>query len=162
MIAFDATDLRKGDCLLYFTNDLFGWITAIKTWSKVSHVEVYRGEGMSVASRNGIGVNTYPLRTEGLVAVRRPIAKLNMDNAGRWFQVSARFQGYDWFGLLNFYIASKHGSPKKMFCSEFATRYYRHGAVQPFDPDWDADRVPPSFFLVSPAFETIWSVPDLY
>lgn len=155
-------DLRVGDCLIYFTPSLFGWLTAIKTWSKVSHCEVYAGQGMSLASRNGIGVNRYPYRSDGLVCVRRPIGVLDIESANNWFEAEARFQRYDWLGLFCFTLAAKHGHPRKMFCSEFATRWYRHASIQPFDPDWDADRVSPSMFLQTPVFETVWTVGQLF
>lgn len=162
MKCFDKSLLLPGDCLIYFTRDLFGWVTAIKTWSKTSHVEVYAGEGMSMASRNGKGVNLYPYRADGLVCVRRPLKPLDLESANHWFNAEARFQGYDWTGLLCFALAAKQGAEDRMFCSEFETRWYRHASLQPFDPDWDADRVPPSFFLVSPLFETIWIVGELH
>jgi hypothetical protein len=55
-----------------------------------------------------------------------------------------------------------HTERYEMFCSELATHYYRAAGLVPFDPRWPAVRVPPSFFLASPAFETIWSDKDWF
>ncbi len=161
-LPFYKSVLIPGDCLLYFSHSLVDWAIALKSWTKTAHVEIYSGQGLSVASRNGIGVNKYPLRVSGICAVRRPVGKIDLDSANAWFEASARWQKYDWKGLLCFTLAVKQGAADKMFCSEFATRYYRHAAMQAFDPDWDADRVPPSFFLVSPLFETVWQDGELF
>lgn len=153
-------ELLAGDCLLYRGNSLFDWLIYLKTWTFVCHVEVYQGGGLSVASRNGVGVNLYPLRTEGLAYVLRPKAVYGpFDNvaANAWFYTKAQGQGYDWKGLLCFTLAVKQGSPNKMFCSEFATRYYRAGRFNPFAPDYDADRISPGQFLQSPSFDTVYS-----
>jgi len=157
---FHPEILLPGDCLGYYQLDPIDWIIALKTWTRVAHVEIYAGGGLSVASRNGIGVNKYPLRQTGVCFVRRPIGRLDRDAAAAWFENTARWQKYDWLGLLCFTLAARRGSPNRMFCSEFATRWYRAAHLVPFDPAWDADRVPPSFFLVSPAFETVWQHPE--
>ena len=155
-MTLDATNLLPGDVLLYFdSRSLVDWVIAFKTWNRIAHIEIYTGHGMSVASRNGIGVNRYPLRTEGLVCVRRSGAPLDMASADRWFQFS-RDEKYDFKGLLCFYLAVKQGSMKKMFCSEFALRWCRHAGLEPFNPAQDADKTPPSYFWVTPAFETVW------
>lgn len=148
--------LQSGDCLLYGPSSLFGWIIAIKTWSRACHVEIYRGEGMSVASRNGIGVNIYPLRTTNLLYVRRPVRLLDIDNAMNWFFRAAQGQKYDWLGLLSFYLAVKQGSPNRMFCSEFATRWYREAGVELFNPELDADTIAPAQFDQTVELETIY------
>jgi hypothetical protein len=116
---------------------------------------------MSYASRNGIGVNAYPLRHDGVAAVVRPQEPLDFEEADSWFTATARGEGYDWLGLLCFTLAVKRGARDTMFCSEFATRFYRRAGLEPFNPRWPADRVPPCFFLVSPAFRTVWSDGDL-
>jgi hypothetical protein len=97
------------------------------------------------------------LRLDGVAAVMRPKQPLDLTAAGHWFEASARGQPYDWLALLCFTLARRRGEKSKMFCSEFATRFYRAAGFAPFNPHWPADRVPPSFFLVSPAFEVIWT-----
>jgi hypothetical protein len=154
--AFSTDLLQSGDCLLYRPSSLFGWIIALKTFNMVSHVEVYAGMGESYASRDGQGVNIYPFRTAQLTRVLRPIGKMDLANGRCWFLRYALGQKYDWLGLLCFTLAVKQGAQDRMFCSEFATRYYRVCGLEPFAADYDADHVPPSYFLSSPAFKTIW------
>ena len=158
MTADPKPELLPGDCLLYWRADLVDWIIRCKTWTKCAHVEVYRGEGMSYASRNGIGVNIYPVRWDGLVAIRRPDLRFGTVNTGAaasWFS-GVQGQGYDWIGLCSFYIASVQGSPKKMFCSEFATRLYRAYGFAAIACDYDADLVAPAQFEQTPALKTVW------
>jgi hypothetical protein len=154
-MTFDKSILRPGDTLLYYERSLVDWIIGVKTSGRVGHIEIYTGEGMSVASRNGIGVNRYALRLDGLVAVRRPFPHVNLTAAENWFERSARGQGYDFLGLLSFWLAVKRGSPDRMFCSEFALRFYRKAFFQPFNPDQDADRTSPFDFWKCGTFETV-------
>jgi hypothetical protein len=149
-------DLQPGDCLLYRPNSFFGWLIAVKTFNRISHVEVYRGEHLSYASRDGVGVGLYRLRRAQLARVLRPAGPFDNAAARRWFWQEADGQKYDWLGLLCFTLAVKQGASDRMFCSEFATRFYRAGGLEPFQPDYDADHVPPSYFLSSGAFTTIW------
>lgn len=142
--------LKPGDLLLYGASGWVGWVIAVKTWHKVSHCEVYVGNGQSVASRDGIGVGRYPLRTEGLLYVLRPTQPLDQASALAWFQ-TVDGQRYDWLGLFRFFTLGKQ-STDKQFCSEFATRFYRHGGLEPFTPLEDADLIAPATFLLSPAF----------
>jgi hypothetical protein len=154
---FDFSQARQGDCLLYSPSDLFGWIIAVKTWSsRACHVEVYIGNGESVASRNGIGVGVYPVRTSQLSEVRRPNRPFTYRNAMDWFYLKANGEKYDWLGLLVFWLAVRKGAMDRMFCSEFATRFYRHGGFSVVAPDWDADMVAPAQFLQTPAMDTVW------
>lgn len=153
-------ELQPGDCLIYWRNTFLDWVIAIKTWTFAGHVEGYRGEGMSVASRNGLGVNLYPLRTKGLRMIRRPnttFGRFNLTAANSWF-FSVQGQSYDWIGLLCFTLAVKKGSASKMFCSEFLARWYRSGGFPAIADDYDADRVAPAQFAQTPALETIWRI----
>jgi hypothetical protein len=154
--AFSTDLLQSGDCLLYRPSSLFGWIIALKTFNLVSHVEIYAGMGESYASRDGIGVNIYPFRTAQLARVLRPVGKFNIDKARAWFLRYAIGQKYDWLGLLCFTLAVKQGALDRQFCSELGTRFYRAGGHRPFQPDYDADHVPPSYFLSTAPFQTIW------
>jgi len=164
MLTNSPKDLLPGDCLLYSPNGFFGFVIAVKSWTWISHVGIYAGEGMSVASRDGIGVNRYPMRTAQLAWVRRPHSQIDFNRGMAWFNqpydpvkhTGIRGQGYDWLGLLCFTLAVRQGSPDKAFCSEFATRFYRECQFDPFNPDVDADHVAPAEFWESPAFDTIW------
>ena len=46
-----------------------------------------------------------------------------------------------------------------MFCSEFATRFYREGHIQVFG-QYDADRIAPAQFLMCADFAVAWSDGD--
>lgn len=151
-----------GDCLLYrpqpFSRGFMGWLMgrliAIKTWNNISHVEVYVGQGMSVASRDGLGVNRYVTRWQGMASVLRPVCQFSIIDAERWFK-TVRGQKYDWKGLLCFTLAVKQGSKDRMFCSEFATRLYREAHIQVFG-NYDADKIAPAQFLMCDEFDEIW------
>jgi hypothetical protein len=139
---------------------VFGWLIAVKTWHAIAHVEVYVGRDRVVASRDGEGVGLYPLRTAQLYGIYRPTAWSDASNrqAFQWFILEAEGQGYDWLGLLRFTWRSDYSrgnTNNKQFCSEFATRFYRRGGLDPF-PGEDADAVPPFYFSISPLFTRIW------
>ena len=167
MASDSPTDLMPGDCLLYrppsfkpglrgLTSWLIGRAIAIKTWNNISHVEVYAGEGWNVASRDGVGVNKYPLRTAGLAKVLRPVSPIFMADAMAWFENKACGQKYDWLGLMCFTLAVKQGAKDRMFCSEFATRFYREGHLQVFG-QYDADKIAPAQFLMCDDFISSWN-----
>lgn len=151
--------MNPGDLLLYGKAGWKTWFSdfpsraiQVKTWSDVSHCEIVVDDQRSIASRNGIGVGIYPRRTDDLRHVLRPVAEahFDMDAAMVWGR-SCLGQGYDWWGLARFFTINE-GDPSKQFCSEFATRFYRHGNLLPFHPDTDADLVSPGMFLSSVAF----------
>lgn len=151
----DELGLQPGDVLLYSGDGFFSTLIKLKTWSTVSHCEVYDGYSFSVASRDGKGVGRYPFREDGLIAVLRPIAPFDTFTAHTWF-TTVDGQEYDWLGLLSFTSAKYQGQENgKMFCSEFATRYLRAGNVDPF-AGYDADGIAPGEFLKSVALRTIW------
>lgn len=149
-------NLRPGDVLLYSGKGFFSRLIQMKTWSRYSHCEVYDGAGLSVASRDGIGVGRYPLRLDGLRVILRPLAKFDAEKAREWFK-TVDGQPYDWFGLLAFTNAKRQGRQNwKMFCSEFATRYLRAGKIEPFN-GYDADGIAPGEFMKSSALVLVWS-----
>lgn len=149
-------ELQIGDHLLYGPHNLFGYVTCIKTWSSVCHIEIYAGGGKSYASRDGIGVNEYPLRVLQLKYVLRPNSHFFFLDGKMWFHTYAKGQQYDWKGLLCFTLAVKQGDPNKMFCSEFAKRFDKHMLLKSFNDKWDADKTAPADFLKSPAFDWIY------
>ena len=169
----EKKSLIAGDVLLYgrtpFKESAIGWffglIINIKTWSKYCHVEVYNGAGTSLASRDGVGVGCYPLRLAQIEKVRRPSA-LDYDHraAVRWFR-KVEGQPYDFVGLLSFGLNKTKLAIQRLckikpsdmqFCSEFATRLYRRAGLDPFNPEFDADKVSPAQFDQSPVFRTVW------
>lgn len=146
-------ELSPGDCLMYAPQGIWSVLIAVKTWNWVSHCEAYVGDGYSVASRDGIGIGRYPLRTKGLVKVLTPNGPFELAAAAKWFE-TVRGQKYDWIGLLRFLVWCRIGTDRndKMFCSEFLTRWYRAGGMDPFNKN-DADSVAPATFLYSRCFE---------
>jgi hypothetical protein len=153
------TWLLPGDVLLFNRDGFYNRIIRIKTWSRVSHVEVVASGGpspMTVASRNGQGVGYYKLDSHGLYCVLRPRSDLvfNQSDAWKWF-LTVNGQGYDWLGLLAFASAKFQGKENgKMFCSELACRYLRAGGIDPFRGA-DADAIAPSDFLKNSTFNQI-------
>jgi hypothetical protein len=139
-------DIHPGDVLLYRGRGLFSFIIRLKTWSDVSHCETYMGSGRSAASRDGLGVDTYPFRWTGI--------HLNMP-AGRRAHYGWIGQSYDWLGLLIFFLAAKQGHLDKMFCSEHTARLANAFGYKPFGT-MDCDRISPSMFLASPVYDIIW------
>ena len=88
---FNPALLKEGDCLLYKPSGIFGWIISIKTWHAIGHCEGFLGTDLigrrwSVASRDGLGVNTYELRTKDLALVLRPIQPFDQTAALAWFR----------------------------------------------------------------------------
>lgn len=142
---FKHKDLIPGDILLFDSPGLFSWLIRVKTGGKYSHCEVYVGNSSVWASRNGAGVNSYPLDLTHVTAILRPKGKLDWKGGMHWFYKVAKGQKYDWLGLLNFYIAKMQGRENnKMFCSEFVVRLFRAFGFPLFPFSVDADGVAPS------------------
>lgn len=159
-VPIDPLDIIKpGDVLLYQGTGLFGLIIQLKTWSKIGHCEVYVGDGYSIASRDGKGVATYPLRINNLIRILRPNRPFKLALAIAWYLTEAQGQKYDWLGLLRFTWGTdycKGNTNNKQFCSEFLCRFFRSGGVDICN-SCDADQIPPCFFDLSPVFDRIWS-----
>jgi hypothetical protein len=146
-----ADFLVPGDVLLYRPTGLFGRIIALKTWHKVGHCEVYVGDGVSVASRDGKGVGRYELRTKDLFKVCRPKDTHPFDLAAalRWFDMLPPTR-YGWGDLLAFIgVERDHGG---IVCSPFATEFLRAGGVDPFDGE-PARWIAPFQFDLSPVLK---------
>lgn len=158
--------LQPGDILLFDRPGLFGTLIKLKRGEQYSHVEIYAGDGQTVASRNGIGVNQYPIDLNGLAAIYRPTnpAAFSFQKGMEWFtskDSNGKFlikgQGYDWIGLLSFTFAKFQGrNSGKMFCSEFVMRFYRHAGLELFSPITDADAVSPGMLPYSLELKPLW------
>jgi hypothetical protein len=150
-------DLQPGDCLLYQPRrfSIFGHLIAFKTWHKISHCEMYVGDGISLASRDGIGVGAYETRWSELRYVLKTTAPLDFDALNDWFK-TVNGQKYDWWGLLRFVYWGGVGAGDngRMFCSEFLTRAYRAAGLDPFNGE-DADAIVPFQFVTSNVFPVI-------
>lgn len=142
--------------LLYKPSGLIGDLICLKTWSRFSHCEVACADGKSVASRDGIGVGVYPTRYHDLGAVLRPVEWFDYFTAMGWFFAKANGQKYAFLSLFAFWFAKWKADPKRMFCSEFATNFYRAGGLHLLHPEWSADQVAPGTFMMLPTLEHLW------
>ena len=144
--------LKPGDCLLYSMPDIVDWAIEFHTAGPVAHVEVYVGEPQqAVASRNGIGVGKYPLRVDGLAAVLRPKDPFDLTAAMAWFETVNGY-GYDFAGLLSSLTPDTVTVPGHLFCSAFATLFYRAGAFDAANAECPPNKVWPVDFLKFPGF----------
>lgn len=144
--------LKPGDVLLYKPKGLFGQLIALKTWHRISHVEVYWGDGISAASRDGKGVNFYPIRTEQLVKVMRPKQQDLCFEAATEYMASVVGQPYGWLDLLHFIGFTFNG--KGMICSTLATNVLRVLGVPLFNGE-PAESVAPFQFLLSESLSEV-------
>jgi hypothetical protein len=162
---FDRSMLAEGDHLIYGKKDLFGWITSVKTWSPAVHIEVYIGNGQSAASRNGLGVNIYPVRPEQLIAVLEPKQSINVHKSLAWLSepydpdhhTGVRGRPYGWKQLLRFY--NIHLKTDGWICSEFVDYFDNAGDFFPFAEQFDSGAIDPGDYLISPSFNWKWVDP---
>lgn len=146
---------KPGDIFLFDRQGFFNYAIKIKTWSPVSHSEIYIGNGKTIGSRNGIGVGTYDIKLDGLAYILRPINEPDMDTMLAWHNKQIG-QKYDWFGILRFFTLGKP-SLDKQFCSEHNARaYMTQNNVRLFSSKWDSDLISPGDFLKSPSLEMVW------
>lgn len=151
---FPPVELKAGDTLLYFDGSFVDRVIAIKTWSDVGHVEIYAGNGHSYASRNGIGVNVYPLRLDGLRYVLRPNRVFRFELGSIWFEKDAKGQPYNFRDLLQFCLIRTKG--KGMICSQFGAEFYKACLYPVFNPMCPSGTIAPAQFLQTPALDWIW------
>jgi hypothetical protein len=162
-------NLKPGDLLIYSRKGLFGLGIKYKTWSKYTHVEVYKGDGLTHAARDGFnlkpppskgtGVGTYFISFDGLVKVRRPFLTPNLEEASK-YEEEVKGQIYDWMGIFRFFTLGKQ-SQDKQFCSETATRWERRAGTRPFAESQDADLASPRDLAFTPSFYDIYDL-DTY
>jgi hypothetical protein len=139
--------IRPGDCLIFSRSGLFDDIIRVKTWSPATHVEIYLNADKTVASRNGKGVAIYPADLSGLYCVLRP--QDGLFDINKAIAAFPKWNGrpYGWLALFSFCLIDLHD--KGLFCSEFATLFYRDGGFDPFNETIKADTVAPATFLYS-------------
>lgn len=151
--------LQPGDVLLYQGRGFWSWLIRIKTFSPVSHVEVYAGDGLAFASRDGEGVGTFPVRDDDLWAILRPTVPLSPFEWEALARVHAHYVGarYDWKGLFGFFEPA-HGKDDatKAFCSEHAARIFKLAGRPLFGFAYPSDKVTPGMFLACPLLDTRW------
>lgn len=150
-------DLEPGDLLLFSRHSFFNWLIMVKTWSMVSHTEIYIGGGKTVAARNGKGAKVYDEDLRGLYCVLRPALPFGMAAALKVFYSKWDGLKYGWAALLNF-ITPVNLSQKDVFCSELSTMVYRAGGFEPFNSSIEADKVAPADFTYchESVLKTVW------
>lgn len=151
--------LRAGDILLYRPAGIFGRLIQVKTWHSISHVEIYVGGFESVASRDGKGVDRYPLRLSELAYVLRPNVRLTLSDGLTYF---AAWKGapYGWLDLLAFFGITANF--KGIVCSPFAAGFLRACGWNVFPADRVEDVAPFQFLdLVGPQCAIAYGPKDL-
>lgn len=156
-------ETQPGDTLVYLPDwwNPIDRIIARKTWMRCCHTEVYIGDGKTVAARLS-GVRVYEVDWRGLAAVLEPVFSFHQDVALSWFYSQANGQGYDFWGLFDFFQTHRiFASDRRMWCSECSTRFYRAGGGTPFNPECDADRISPAQFCQTSGFRFRWRSPKM-
>ena len=150
-------DLKPGDILLYSGTGFASDVIKIKEGEPidggVSHIEVYAGDGQSWASRDGIGVNLYPFRSDGLQEIRRPVKSFDSAKVIDWFST---FKGapYGWSDIAESVDLS---IPQRgMDCSHFASACMIAGDTPHFDDGYPLNKITPRDFRLSRESVTIW------
>ncbi len=160
-------DLQPGDILLYRTPLTAGTLVGalvdaaieLKTSGDVAHVEIYHGNGISFASRNGQGVDAYVFRGDGLRYVRRPVGPVNLAAADAWFYNGIKGLPYGWAGLLEF---EDIDIPEQgLICSTFADLYLTQGRQPLFADDFPPGKASPFDFRKTRAAFTLWTAPNV-
>lgn len=145
--------LQFGDICLYAHKSIVNRVIEIKTWSKLTHVEVVLDPlKTNVASRNGIGVNIYPF-DDTVFEIRRPKAILDKDAGMRWFY-SVRGQPYNWWDLLSFIGINIKGHG--MICSQFADEMLDACGFDAFSKRYSARKISPRDWDVTEACDDVW------
>jgi cell wall-associated NlpC family hydrolase len=144
--------LRPGDILLYHPTPFqlkhfwtwpFGQLIRRHTGHAISHVEVYDGQRFSWASRDGKGVNRYPLRLSELSYVLRPTMPLDLRTARAW-ATGMIGTPYGWLALAEFLDFSIH--TRGIVCSPFVASWLRQAGWNVF-PEDPVDKIAPYQFL---------------
>ncbi len=150
---------EPGDLLGYADPSFVDFNIELFTAGPLAHVEIYVGHGLSFASRNGIGVNLYPMRQDGLSALLRPNKELlDFDSAAAWVE-TVRGESYDFWGLLSAAIPGIVEQPKHLFCSAAATLWYRNATWDAAHPECPAVKITPVDFLKFAGFQHLLSPP---
>ena len=148
--------LQTGDILLYGDASLLSWLIRTRTWSDVSHVEVYAGDGKSMAARTD-GVGMYQLRLAGLRRVLRPVAPFDFNAGLSWFFKNADGKAYGWMDMWRFY--GRNVETKGWICSEFTDYFFQAAGLPLFNTDYPEGAVcPRDYELLAPSLaKEIWS-----
>lgn len=146
--------LQPGDIMLYAGSGFVDWAIKLRTWSDVDHIEVYLGNQQSTASRNGIGVNTYPFRRDGLKYVRRPLGIFDLDAATKYAD-AMKGTPYGYGDLGRFYLLNI--PTKGVICSQYGDLLFDAAGTVLFAEDYPAGSISPRDYRVTPLAKTIWT-----
>jgi hypothetical protein len=140
------TDLYPGDILLYASPDFVDDVIEWKTGDDVAHVEVYVGNSLSWASRNGIGVNEYPYRSNGLMYVRRPTMSFDLTKAKVWFEDGVKGLPYGFGDILA--VMDIKNNLKGIDCSHFASSLLEVAGCPQFTIEYPRNKITPRDFKI--------------
>lgn len=140
--------------LLYSPSGVFGYAIAVfdikrvlKHGMAISHVEVYKGGGYSYASRDGIGVDTYPLRTSNIACVLESTIPLDMGDMASGFQAKLGHK-YDNATIVSHVTKGlTEGNHLEEVCSEVAAYLMRCAGNFKLFGNKKPDQVKPIDFL---------------
>lgn len=151
----DFPELKPGDILLYGDASLLSRLIRFRTWSDVSHVEVYIEDGRSLASRSD-GVKKYSLRIDGLRRVYRPKLNFNLVDGLEWFKTVDGTK-YGWLDLFRFYGIDR--PTEGLICSEFVDLFFRNCNLPLFNTNYPEGAVCPGDYekISDLLVEEIWS-----
>lgn len=148
--------LVPGDVLLYNGSSVFSWLIRRVSNGSITHVEVYQGSGKSMASRDGEGVGTYPLRVNGLVAILRPKGQIRIKDAIAYHNTRVGAK-YDWLGLVRSFVGNKWlKNDEKAWCSEYVDEVMQAAGVNSFPEDSFSTAITPWDFWQSLAYRRVW------
>lgn len=150
----DPSTLVAGQILGYhLADDLADFL--IERTGPIAHVELYLGNGESLASRNGIGVGRYPLRMEGITAILTPTFTVDMDAILKWFD-SVNGQPYDFTALSGFVFGENRQTPEHLFCSAFVALAFIRTQQPILNKLWPPALTTPTDLLKSPLVRWQW------
>jgi hypothetical protein len=153
----EPPELFPGDHLIYTAFNPVDIGIMVKTGSWGCHIEIYIGNGLSVASRNGKGIDQYALRTDGLSCVLRPRLPFDIERGMYWFcRLHPYEKAYAWRELGNFFLPFGTVKCRGMICSVFAAHFDHHSGYHPFNIDWNPNKISPADYLKSGLFEWVW------
>lgn len=152
-----AAQLQPGDVLLYRPVGIYGLVIWAKTWHPIAHVEVYVGDGRSVASRDGLGTGVYPLRLSELAVVCRPHVPIDVAGALARFEKKPH-RPYGWLDLAQFIGIDVNSGG--IVCSPCADEFLRDAGLTNLLNGEPAAKVAPFEFEVDDEFVLYDVQPD--
>ena len=167
-VAFDPATLRAGDVMLYAPDtwddnafDAFvGDAISALTHRLKSHVEVYRGNGMSLGARI-TGVNFYPVRVDATLACVRRHPNYTSFNVVTADAAVAPYIGksYQVGGMFAFFNPWKQRAINThviRVCSPIAAIYERGGGCEWFNQFASCSTISPGDFFVTGVGDYVW------